>query len=423
MASKRAFVLRAAVVVVPMPALKALDDRWRCSRSQGAQNEGNRLVVPAEANQLRFCSARSCSCATGSAAVESTQTNMSGARLSGLWLCARGVGRASGLSEEAFAVCEYGDSVWDKLLALSSATQRGVARGAFYETQDVLIKEPSRGQLTMQPSSFVFVKGQDETVNTIVPFGRATPSLPGTVPCWGLSVACPVAELKRKAISLPRRFPVVGLAVVVIAVDSIGRVLLTRRTPKMRTFPTCWVFPGGSVDAGEDLLEAGARELAEETGIAADVASMKYLCLWESVYPTSSEECMREGLVKGHTIAIFVTARVSAEEAERLELQQAECDRCTWVPLSVLQSLHMQDNVSTSQESVSGWRVRTEEQVHTDGEHAGSLRQASPVGLLPDEVAPSQLRGIYPNAMGEGIGQGHLFAIAVLTGLASRQRL
>lgn len=49
-------------------------------------------------------------------------------------------------------------------------------------------------------------------------------------------------------------------------VDAVGRqVLLGQR--KVGPWPGHWAFPGGSVEAGEDTLAAGLRELAEETGI------------------------------------------------------------------------------------------------------------------------------------------------------------
>merc|ERR1712066_922983 len=121
-------------------------------------------------------------------------------------------------------------------------------------------------------------------------------------------------------VALPLRFAHMKLAVVVVAEDASGQVLLTRRTPDMRTFPRCWVFPGGSADDGEDLFAVGARELEEETGLRAPVESMRLLCLWESVYPTSCEECISVGQVKGHTIAAFVHAQIPPEELPRLRL-------------------------------------------------------------------------------------------------------
>src|SRR3954463_5791184 len=48
--------------------------------------------------------------------------------------------------------------------------------------------------------------------------------------------------------------------------DSL-EVLLVRRTPEARFMGGVWVFPGGAVDAGEDLREAAVRELAEEAAV------------------------------------------------------------------------------------------------------------------------------------------------------------
>ena len=44
-------------------------------------------------------------------------------------------------------------------------------------------------------------------------------------------------------------------------------VLLARRSSRRRTYPNCWSFPGGHVEAGETLDDALARELQEEMGL------------------------------------------------------------------------------------------------------------------------------------------------------------
>lgn len=58
----------------------------------------------------------------------------------------------------------------------------------------------------------------------------------------------------------------------------------------MRTFPHVWVPPGGHVDSGEGLIEAGLRELYEETAISIQPDERTYILgLWEvnstKIYP------------------------------------------------------------------------------------------------------------------------------------------
>jgi hypothetical protein len=53
------------------------------------------------------------------------------------------------------------------------------------------------------------------------------------------------------------------VASVLLLRDHDGRCLITRRGAHMRTFPSCWVFPGGQIDPGETLAEAATREIYE----------------------------------------------------------------------------------------------------------------------------------------------------------------
>lgn len=58
-----------------------------------------------------------------------------------------------------------------------------------------------------------------------------------------------------------------------IVVDSAGRVLLGLGHNGN------WELPGGKVDAGESFEAAGARELAEETGLLAPLESVRVVAL------------------------------------------------------------------------------------------------------------------------------------------------
>jgi len=58
----------------------------------------------------------------------------------------------------------------------------------------------------------------------------------------------------------------------VMLVDAEGRAFVGRRIDNKEG--DWWQMPQGGVDPGEDLAEAALRELAEETGITADKASL-----------------------------------------------------------------------------------------------------------------------------------------------------
>ncbi len=70
------------------------------------------------------------------------------------------------------------------------------------------------------------------------------------------------------------RNPGVGAAVVVW--DAQDRLLLIKRA-EGATKPGLWAIPAGYVDYGEDVRQAAARELEEETGLVATIGDVVWV--------------------------------------------------------------------------------------------------------------------------------------------------
>ncbi len=54
---------------------------------------------------------------------------------------------------------------------------------------------------------------------------------------------------------------------VTAVVECQGKFLFVKRHSTLGNFPDKWVFPGGKVEPGEDVIQALWRELKEETGL------------------------------------------------------------------------------------------------------------------------------------------------------------
>lgn len=62
--------------------------------------------------------------------------------------------------------------------------------------------------------------------------------------------------------------PIVGVGAVIVTGDPPGVVLIKRR---FEPLAGRWSLPGGTVEVGESLEDAAAREIAEETGLVVAV--------------------------------------------------------------------------------------------------------------------------------------------------------
>ena len=189
------------------------------------------------------------------------------------------------------------------------------------------------------------------------------------------------------------------LAAVALVLDTKGRLLLTRRPRTMRTFPGCWVLPGGSVDPADQTLEKAAlRELQEETGLSlAEVGTAaKPLCIWESCFPTTAvdwrERNAQGGRTSHHLIVYFL---FHIGDGASVTLQPDECDCAVWIPVSDLV------------DSLRGGEQAT-------GAYSFAPNSTSTSLATDSYVHAQSLAGVYPNAVGEGIGRGHLWAIRQL---------
>jgi len=105
-----------------------------------------------------------------------------------------------------------------------------------------------------------------------------------------------------------------GLAVIVAIIDD-GKVLLTKR----EDFEV-WCLPGGGVEEGESLAEAGIREVKEETGL--DVELMRLVGVYSR---------MGGGLNDVH--AVLYTAKPVGGE---LKIQQGETIDVAYFPFEQL---------------------------------------------------------------------------------------
>jgi 8-oxo-dGTP pyrophosphatase MutT (NUDIX family) len=185
----------------------------------------------------------------------------------------------------------------------------------------------------------------------LVPLAHKTPACPARD--FELAHAAQAAALSRAATSgklllrpVGDRVLRVGVAVLVESGD--GRLLLTRRQPRLRSFPGLYVLPGGHLEAGETLVQAGIRELLEETGlrlvdeaaeerqILSHKARVRLHCLWESTFPLSLEPA-RPGRDEGlthHHLVVYIHAyapTLLSSDASALRPQASEVSELAWV--------------------------------------------------------------------------------------------
>ena len=65
-----------------------------------------------------------------------------------------------------------------------------------------------------------------------------------------------------------------AVAITVVPHEDTAGFLLTRRAPRLNAHAGQWALPGGRIDEGETIIEAGLRELHEEINLVAQASDV-----------------------------------------------------------------------------------------------------------------------------------------------------
>jgi 8-oxo-dGTP pyrophosphatase MutT (NUDIX family) len=190
------------------------------------------------------------------------------------------------------------------------------------------------------------------------------------------------------ALPSPRASPrPVKVAAVVLLVDPNGSILLTRRAASMRSYPGCWVLPGGAVDPGETVAAAAAREVAEETSLVVSPGALRPLACWESAFPLSPAGFAAARGLKAHVLMAAFVAAVP-EAAPAVKCNPEEVDIACWVGADDIAPL-------------------------LDGTLATSHTNCCSTSAGSGGIGAAQLVGVYPNDLTppEGLGLAHHFVL------------
>ena len=125
------------------------------------------------------------------------------------------------------------------------------------------------------------------------------------------------------------------IAAYVVCLDTDQRLLLCRLT-SLTNRPGAWTLPGGGVEFGEHPEAAALRELAEETGLEAQLGAL--LCVESMTGPVRDEEGTT---IEMHRIRFLYAAEISGGTL-RFEVGGTS-DRAQWFTQAEAASLDLVD--------------------------------------------------------------------------------
>ncbi|XP_029359208.1 m7GpppN-mRNA hydrolase NUDT17 [Echeneis naucrates] len=205
---------------------------------------------------------------------------------------------------------------------------------------------PQRAPFVQSITGHFSVGGEDEVqVNCcldknrfILSGGDEGPAVPLKRPAFCPMKHLSVTEAAAIPLDIQQRGVDVGVAILLQTANQ--RVLLTRRAKELHIFPNVWVPPGGHLEPDETLLDAGLRELQEETGLKLEAEEVcpKILGLWESVYPPM----LSRGHPQRHHIVVYMLLSSSLSHLQLqccLRPSPAEVSACLWADRPLVRAI------------------------------------------------------------------------------------
>ena len=113
-----------------------------------------------------------------------------------------------------------------------------------------------------------------------------------------------------------------------VALVHKNRVLLVKRSKRLKVGPGLWQLPGGKLEPGEKPAEAALREIQEELGLVMD---------GEALHPVSSIHSQSLGDRQGNSIQIHLFYCEVSALPDKLVLEDS-IDHVQWVPFSDLEN-------------------------------------------------------------------------------------
>ncbi|XP_004582172.2 nucleoside diphosphate-linked moiety X motif 17 isoform X1 [Ochotona princeps] len=231
---------------------------------------------------------------------------------------------------------------------------------------------------------------------------------------------CPFAALEQQPTSPGVELPThrgVDLGVAIILQSSDQTVLLTRRTRTLRTSPNLWVPPGGHVEADEELLEGGLRELQEETGLQLPQGQFSWvpLGLWESAYPPR----LSWGFPRAHHVVLYLL--VVSQESQlqlqaRIQPNPSEVSAFTWLGPDVAAAVAATEDGTETPGSLSQDLPLSVSAVQL-AEQGGTQPLALPLALLLRTTPPTAAEDQ------ERVSSGTKFALGLWLQHLGRERV